>query len=62
MLGQGHQFVWACQEALSCFDEWIHHCSEADIKENFKRLAEIRKHLDCALREATEIINGKEGA
>lgn len=50
------QVVGKCRETLQWFDAWALGLSEERLRVNFRRLAQIREHLNGTLREAEEMV------
>ena len=53
----GFEFIQACCMAQNQFDVWVESLNEADLKERFRRLVEIRSSLNEVLREAKAILD-----
>jgi hypothetical protein len=53
----GREFIRTCCETQNQFDAWIERFDQADLKKHFKRLVQIRNHLNEAVREGREIVD-----
>ena len=52
----GLEFIQTCCEAQNQFDNWVEHFNERELKTYFKRLVEIRSHLNDITRESRALV------